>query len=112
MLPLTSGSRRSAGATYGAVAAIFVRRASLEYPSPLETLAEHYRLTPRELSILLAVVELGGIPAVSSMLGLSPKTVKRYMRGIFEKTGCNRQADLVKIVAGFANPFAAARTTS
>ncbi len=109
VLPLTSGTRRDTGTAYGAVAAIFVRETSLEMPSPLETLADHYRLTPRELSVLLAIVELPGVPAVSSMLGLSPKTVKRYVRSVFEKTGSNRQADLVKVVAGFANPFAAAR---
>jgi DNA-binding CsgD family transcriptional regulator len=109
VLPLTSGTRRRAGEAYDAVAAIFVRKAQLEYPSPLETLANHYRLTARELNVLLAIVELGGVPAVSSLLGLSETTVKSYLRNVFQKTGTNRQADLVKIVAGFANPFAAAR---
>jgi DNA-binding CsgD family transcriptional regulator/PAS domain-containing protein len=109
MLPLTASLRRPTGAAYGAVAAIFIRKMALEYPSPLETLADHYHLTARELSVLLAVVELGGVPAVASLLGLSEKTVKTYLRSIFQKTGSNRQADLVKIIAGFANPFAAVR---
>ena len=33
--------------------------------------------------------------------------MKSYLRGIFQKTGAKRQADLVKLVAGLANPFAA-----
>ena len=72
-------------------------------------LAELYRLTAREMSVLLAIVEIGGVPAVAATLGLSPKTVKSYLREIFQKTGAKRQADLVKLVAGLANPFAAPR---
>ena len=42
-------------------------------PSPLAGLAELYRLTAREVSVLLAIVEIGGVPAVAATLGLSPR---------------------------------------
>jgi DNA-binding CsgD family transcriptional regulator/PAS domain-containing protein len=103
ILPLTSGARRRAGAAHGAAAAIFVRKADLEMPSALETIAQTYELTSRELSVLLGIVEIGGVPEVASVLGLSETTVKSYLKSVFQKTGARRQADLVKLVAGLAH---------
>ena len=102
VLPLTSGMRRSAGKTYAAAAALFVHKASLDTPSPPEAIARSYKLTPTELRVLLAIVEVGGVPDVSEALGVSAQTVKAHLARIYEKTGGRRQADLVKIVAGFS----------
>jgi len=105
LLPLTSGARRRAGATYAAVAAVFVRKAVLETPSPPEIIARTYGLTPSELRVLLAVVEGGGVAKVAAALGVGETTVRFHLRRLFEKTDTHRQADLIKLVAGFANPF-------
>jgi DNA-binding CsgD family transcriptional regulator len=105
VLPLTSGSRRSAGANYAAVAAVFVRKAAIEAPSPPEVIARKYSLTPTELRVLLATVEIGGVPDVADALGIGEATVKTHLHRVFGKTGASRQADLVKLVASFANPL-------
>jgi DNA-binding CsgD family transcriptional regulator/PAS domain-containing protein len=105
VLPLTSGQRRKAGKPYAAVAAVFVRRAALDAPSPLEAIAKRHQLTPSELRVLLGIVEVGGVPEVAKTMGLSDTTVKTHLRHVFEKTGTTRQADLVKLVARFANPL-------
>jgi len=105
VLPLTSGARREAGASYAAVAAVFVRKAALDLPSPLQTLAELYKLTPAELRVAMAIIEIGGVPDVAPVLGISETTVKTHLQRVFEKTGTNRQADLVKLVAGFMSPL-------
>jgi DNA-binding CsgD family transcriptional regulator len=55
--------------------------------------------------VLLAIVEVGGIPEIAPMLGISEATVKTHLQHVFEKTGVNWQADLVKVVAGFMNPL-------
>jgi DNA-binding CsgD family transcriptional regulator len=107
VLPLTAGMRRKAGISYAAVAAVFVRKASLDAPSPLETIAKRHQLTPSELRVLLAIVEIGGVPEVAKALGISETTVKTHLRHVFEKTSTTRQADLVKLVASFANPLVA-----
>jgi DNA-binding CsgD family transcriptional regulator len=107
VLPLTAGMRRRAGASYSAVAAVFVRKATLDVPSPLETVAKRHRLTPSELRVLLAIVEIGGVPEVANALGISETTVKTHLRHLFEKTSTTRQADLVKLIARFANPLVA-----
>jgi DNA-binding CsgD family transcriptional regulator len=106
-LPLTSGNRRAAGATYAAVAAIFIHALAFDIPSPPEVIARTYHLTPMELRILIAIVEVGGVPAVAAALGMGATTVKTHLRHLYAKTGCRRQADLVKLVAGFASPLTA-----
>jgi DNA-binding CsgD family transcriptional regulator len=105
VLPLTSGARRRAGASYAAVAALFVHKAALATPAPPEVIARTYKLTPMELRVLLAVVEVGGVAEVAEALGIAGPTVKVHLSRLFEKTGARRQAELVKLVAGFANPL-------
>jgi DNA-binding CsgD family transcriptional regulator len=106
VLPLTSGARRDAGLAYNAVAALFIRKAALEPFSPPEVIGEMYKLTPTELRVLLAIVDVGGVPEVAAALGVAVTTVKTHLSRLFEKTGVARQADLVKLVAGFSTPLA------
>jgi DNA-binding CsgD family transcriptional regulator len=105
VLPLTSGVRRRAGATYSAVAAVFVRKAELELPHPLETIASVFKLTSAEMRVLMTIVQLGGIREVASVLGIGEPTVKTHLQHVYEKTGVSRQADLVKLVAGYMSPL-------
>jgi DNA-binding CsgD family transcriptional regulator/PAS domain-containing protein len=107
VLPLTSGVRRKAGASYAAVAALFIRKAELDTPSPPEVIAKTFKLTPSELRVLLAIVQVGGVPETAEALGVAEPTVKTHLQRLFAKTGTGRQADLVKLVAGFSNPLVA-----
>src|SRR5262249_12912987 len=105
VLPLTSGARRRAGASYAAVAAVFVHKAALDTPSPQEVIGKLYKLTPTELRVLFAVVQVGGVPEVAEALGIAESTVRTHLQQLFAKTGTKRQADLVKLVAGYASPL-------
>lgn len=69
-------------------------------------MAKAFRLTPTELRILLAIVEVGGVPEVAVALGIAESTVKTHLGRLYEKTGARRQADLVKIFASYAMPLA------
>jgi DNA-binding CsgD family transcriptional regulator len=64
---------------------------------------EAYNLTPAELRVLLAIVEVGGIPAVAKSLGIGTETVRTHLRHVFQKTGASRQLDLAKIVGSFSS---------
>jgi DNA-binding CsgD family transcriptional regulator len=105
VLPLTSGVRRRAGAGHAAAVAVFVQKASLDVPSPQEAIAKLYKLTPMELRVLFAIVQVGGVPEVAAMMGSSGSTIRTHLRRLFSKTGTDRQADLVKLVAGYINPL-------
>lgn len=104
VLPLTSGARRKAGISYGAAAAVFVRKAAIDLPSSPVAIAAAFGLTSSEVRVLLAAVELGGTAEVADVLGISEATVKTHLHHVFAKTDTTRRADLVKLVAGYCPP--------
>ena len=75
----------------------------MDAPSPPDIIAESYKLTPTELRVLFALVEVGGVPDVAAALGIAETTVKTHLARLFAKTGARRQAELVKLVAGFSH---------
>lgn len=105
VLPLTSGARRRAGVVSTVAAALFVREATLAVSTAPQAIGSAFRLTPTELRVLLAIVEVGGIPEVALAFGVAETTVRTHVGRLFEKTGTSRQADLVKLVAGYATPL-------
>jgi DNA-binding CsgD family transcriptional regulator len=104
VLPLAGGAAPRVAATR-ATAAVIVHRAGLKSPSAPEMVAKAYGLTPTELNVLLAIVEIGGVPEVAEALGVASTTVKTHLGHLYAKTGTARQADLVKLIAGFASPL-------
>ena len=105
LLPLKSVAR-GADVPSKAVAAVFVRKIELDSQSYGGLVASAFGLTPAELRVLLAIVEIGGVPETSERLGVAESTVKTHLYRVFSKTGASRQADLVKLAAGFSNPLA------
>jgi DNA-binding CsgD family transcriptional regulator len=105
VLPLTSGARRRAGTRYAAAAAMFVQKVALDTPSPQAVIGKLYKLTPTELRVLLAIVQVDGVTEAAEMLGIAESTVKTHLHRVFAKTGAKRQAELVKLVAGYVSPF-------
>lgn len=104
VLPLTSGARQAGG--FGrAAAAMIVTRAGIDAPTLPQLLSRAFKLTPSELRVLLAIVEIGGVPDVATALGVARTTVRWHLKTVFAKTGAARQADLVKLVAGYASPL-------
>ena len=104
VLPLAGATSPKVGASR-ASAAIFVHRAALKSPSPPEFIAGTYGLTPTELRVLLAIVEVGGVPEAAESLGVADTTVKTHLGHLFAKTGATQQADMVKLVAGLTSPL-------
>ena len=105
VLPLTAGLRRRAAKAYSAVDAMFVRSAASSSPSAPETIAKAFRLTPTELNVLLAIVEVGGAPEVAELLGIAVSTVKTHLTNVYDKTGTKRHAELATLVARYTNPL-------
>jgi DNA-binding CsgD family transcriptional regulator len=89
-----------------AVASVVIREATIDLTGALAAVASTYKLTPGESRALAAIVDHGGVRPAARALGLSDTTVKSHLRQIFAKTGTNRQADLVRLAAGFTCPVA------
>jgi DNA-binding CsgD family transcriptional regulator len=106
-LTLTSGARLSTGASYGAVVALFVRKAALDLQSPVELLSRRYDLTAGELRVLLSLIDTGSVADVARSLGISEGTVRNHLHRLFEKTGTRKQAELVTLVGGLASALQA-----
>jgi len=106
VLPLASVMRHGADRVCKAVGALFVRKVELNSQSCGDLIARTFELTPAELRVFLAIVDVGGVPEAAEALGIADTTVKTHLHRVFVKTGASRQADLVKLAAGFANPLA------
>jgi DNA-binding CsgD family transcriptional regulator len=105
-LPLTSGARQRARITRTAAVALFIRKTAPAVSARSEVIGAAFKLTPTELRVLLAIVELGSVPEVAAALGVADTTIRTHVGRLFEKTGARRQADLVKLVTGYATPLA------
>lgn len=93
------------GHACGAVGALFVWKATIDARSCAGLIDRTFELTPAELRVLLSIVDVGGVPETADALGIAETTVKTHLHRVFAKTGTSRQADLVKLAAGFSNPL-------
>jgi DNA-binding CsgD family transcriptional regulator len=103
VLPLRRGQMRSA-LVQRAAAALFVASASGPPQLPHDALVHLYDLTPAEIRIFELICDGHTRDAISSALGVSISTVKSHLFHVFEKTGCRRQVDLVRLAKSLTFP--------
>jgi DNA-binding CsgD family transcriptional regulator len=104
VMPLRVGQIRP-GLAHRATAAVFVAAAASPPRMPADALALLYDLTPAESRIFELIVD-GQVPAdIAVMLGIAPSTVKTHLLRVFDKTGCSRQVELVKLAASMSLPI-------
>jgi DNA-binding CsgD family transcriptional regulator len=68
-------------------------------------IAKKFGLTDAEVRVLFAIIEVGSPAEVAEVLGVREGTIRTHLHRLFAKTETSRQADLVKLVASFANPL-------
>lgn len=101
LLPLQAGELR-AGLSQRARGAVFITDAQAAAPAPTAALALLYDLTPGETRVF-ELIAGGSTPTqVANRLGLAPSTVKTHLLHVFDKTGCSRQSELVRLAASLA----------
>ncbi|MBM7485835.1 DNA-binding CsgD family transcriptional regulator [Bradyrhizobium sp. USDA 3686] len=103
VLPLRRSHTRS-GLIQSAAAAVFVTSASGPPRLPHDALNQLYDLTPAEIRIFELICEGHTRDAISALLGVSVSTVKSHLIHVFEKTGCRRQVDLVRLAKSLTFP--------
>lgn len=104
VLPLRAGTIRP-GLTQRATAAVFIAPAVSPLRLPADALALLYDLTPAESRIFELIAEGRTSTDIAVMLGIAPSTVKTHLLRVFDKTGCSRQAELVKLAASMSLPL-------
>jgi DNA-binding CsgD family transcriptional regulator len=71
---------------------------------PVELVQSLFDLTPAEARVARSLAAGKSVEAIASDSGVSLNTVRTQVRGVFDKTGCNRQVDVVALLAGIAQP--------
>ena len=64
-----------------------------------------FGLTRRERDVLLGLVQIGNMPSIAAVFGISASTVHTHLTSLFAKTGTSRQADLVRLLSSLADPI-------
>ncbi|EJN12256.1 DNA-binding protein with HTH domain containing protein [Bradyrhizobium sp. YR681] len=105
VIALPSLLREGAAERTPAVGALFIWRAEFDGRSCADVIDRTFELTPAEFRVLQSIVDVGGVPETAIALGIAETTVKTHLHRVYAKTGVSRQADLVKLVAGFSNPL-------
>jgi DNA-binding CsgD family transcriptional regulator len=103
VLPLRRSERRR-GLVQRAVAALFIAPIGSPPRFPGDALALVYDLTPAEARIFELVCGGATPRKIAAELGVAPTTVRTHLQHVFQKTGCKRQVDLVKLAAGVSPP--------
>ena len=93
---------------------IFVRCAAViilapigaPHAPPVELVRSLFDLTPAEANVARSLVGGDTVEMIATSGGVSLRTVRSQVRGVLEKTGCTRQADVVALLAGIATPRA------
>jgi DNA-binding CsgD family transcriptional regulator len=71
---------------------------------PVELVQSLFDLTPAEARVARSLAVGRTVKDIASDGGVSPATVRTHVRGVLEKTGCSRQADVVALLAGIVQP--------
>lgn len=104
VLPLGRGELRP-GLMRGAALAVFLAPAASPARLPMDALGLLYDLTPAESRIFELICDGKTQTEIAAELGIAASTVKTHLLRVFGKTGCARQAELVKLAASFSLPL-------
>jgi DNA-binding CsgD family transcriptional regulator len=71
---------------------------------PIELIQCLFDLTPAEARVARSLASGETVEEIASARRLSVSTVRSHVRGVLEKTGCNRQAEIIAILTGIVAP--------
>lgn len=104
LVPLTleGGARRIAAVlpvdTAAGIYSLFLHSPEPDIPAIGRHLINAFGLTPREVAVLMPLLEGQSIAEVADVLGVSVATARTHLQHLFTKTKTDRQADLVRVV--------------
>lgn len=105
VLPLQVSDARSA--FNPAAVALFLSTRELSLPVLDSTLATLFELTPAEIRVLNRMTKGLCTQEIASELSVSNHTIVTHMKHLYEKTGTNKQTQLMALNAALAPPITA-----
>lgn len=84
------------------VAALVLTPVTLPEAAPVELVQSLFDLTPAEARVARGLASGDTVEEIATARGLSPNTVKTHVRRVLEKTGCDRQTDVVALLTAIS----------
>ncbi len=75
---------------------------TLPQAPPVELVQSLFDLTPAEARVARSLASGKTVDDIASDGGISPNTIRTHVRGVLEKTGCNRQTDVVALLTAIS----------
>lgn len=79
-----------------------IRDTAAGFTAEAAFVAASYGLSPAETEVAIMLAQGHDRAAIASARGVSAETLKAQIRALYQKTGCNREAELVALLAGFS----------
>src|SRR4029077_3766484 len=70
---------------------------------PVELVQSLFDLTPAEARVARGLASGKTVEAIATDGGTSRNTIRTHVRGVLEKTGCNRQVDIVALLTAISS---------
>jgi DNA-binding CsgD family transcriptional regulator len=106
ILPLDRGLRNRFAAPFAACVAVFLRQLGDTSPFPGELFVKRYGISPAECRVLMMLTQGMSPRQAAEALGISEPTAKTHLQRLFQKTGTDRQADLMRLAMSALAPAA------
>ncbi len=84
-------------------AALVLTPVTLPQAPPVELVQSLFDLTPAEARVARSLASGKTVGDIASDGGTSPNTIRTHVRGVLEKTGCNRQVDIVALLTAISS---------
>lgn len=85
--------------------AVLLHDAKPNFPALGRHLVEVFGFTPREFAVLLPMLEGKDVAEVAVFLGVGEATVRSHVKRLLEKTGCDRQVQMIQKVLKVMPPI-------
>jgi DNA-binding CsgD family transcriptional regulator len=85
-------------------AALVLTPVTLPLALPVELVQSLFDLTPAEARVARELASGLAVDDIATAGGVSPNTIRTHVRGVLEKTGCNRQSEVVALLTGIWSP--------
>jgi DNA-binding CsgD family transcriptional regulator len=83
-------------------AALVLTPVALPQAPPVELVQSLFDLTPAEARVARGLASGKTVDDIASDGGISTNTIRTHVRGVLEKTGCNRQADVIALLTAIS----------
>ncbi len=104
VLPLDGGLRNQLATSFAASAAVFLRQLGDVSPFPGELFVKRYGISPAECRVLMMLTQGMTVREAAEALGIGESTAKTHLQKLFQRTGTERQADLMRLAMSALAP--------